>query len=422
MATVKPILRRSKADKDGRCPIWLRISDRYGDQYVSLGRLTDVKKLLKVAPSYWNERQGRVRKGHPHSEQINELIVKHVARAEAEILQRAQEDEYATANQIKEALVPEERGNFLAFAEEHLKALETQDRIGRYRRLKATIGKLREFTKRPAPQPLHFDELTPKLIADFEAFYISQGNKQSTVATNLRDLKTLVNKAIRERKTDAGKNPFAHYRIKQGQAPERTKLSYAEILAIENLLLEPKSGIWHARNVFLFAFYCAGVRFSDVALMTQGRIIAGLDGEPDRLTYRMGKNGKVQSVKITPPARRILSTYLEGPRSEDSFVFPLLEGYDLSSATKLHNARASQNTLVNKNLKEIARLAGIEKPLSTHIARHSFADLARTRGWSIYDISKALQHSSIEMTERYLKAFDSEALDKGMISLFGAKK
>ena len=49
----------------------------------------------------------------------------------------------------------------------------------------------------------------------------------------------------------------------------------------------------------------------------------------------------------------------------------MLEGYDLSTPKKLHNAKASQNALVNKYLKKLAAQAGIDKPLSTHIARHS---------------------------------------------------
>ncbi|MEO1632485.1 MAG: tyrosine-type recombinase/integrase, partial [Bacteroidota bacterium] len=103
----------------------------------------------------------------------------------------------------------------------------------------------------------------------------------------------------------------------------------------------------------------------------------------------------------------------------EAFVFPMLEGYDLSTPRKLHNAKSSQNALVNKYLKKIAALAGIETPLSFHIARHSFADVARTSGWSVYDIKNALQHSSLEKTERYLKGFDSDALDARMDDLFG---
>ena len=99
----------------------------------------------------------------------------------------------------------------------------------------------------------------------------------------------------------------------------------------------------------------------------------------------------------------------------------MLEGYDLSTPRKLYNAIASQNALVNKNLKKVASRAGISCNLSFHIARHSFADIARQKGWDVYLISKALGHSSIKVTENYLKGFDAEALDAEMDSLFSER-
>ncbi len=70
-----PILRPSKKDKRGRCPIWLRISDRDRTQFASLG--------VKVLPSQWNKRQARVRKGHPNADLINKLISKKLAETES---------------------------------------------------------------------------------------------------------------------------------------------------------------------------------------------------------------------------------------------------------------------------------------------------------------------------------------------------
>lgn len=84
MATVTPILRPSKKDKRGRCPIWLRISDRDRTQFASLG--------AKGLPSQWNHGQGRVRKGHPNADLINQLIAKKLVEAEAEILRLKIED------------------------------------------------------------------------------------------------------------------------------------------------------------------------------------------------------------------------------------------------------------------------------------------------------------------------------------------
>lgn len=408
MATVTPVLRASKKDKRGHCPIWLRISDRDCTQFVSLG--------VKVLPSQWNKRQGRVRRGHPNADLINKLISKKLVEAETEILRLKIEDTYATASEIKKVITHEGDVDFFAFADRHVQDLEKRGNIGRQRRLKATLGKLRVF----AGEPLYFDRITVRLLRDFETHcLVKLCNKQSTVATNLSDLRAIINKAVAEGLIEHGVNPFLRFTITQGETPERTKLTPQEVQTIEALDLEEGSLTWHVRNYFLFAFYAAGIRFSDLAMMTQGRILEGDDGIPDRLIYRMGKTGKRQSIKVTPPARRILAQYLTENADPEAFVFPMLDGYDLSTPRKLHNARSSRNTLVNKYLKQIAAQAGIDKPLSTHIARHSFADLARSSGWSIYDISKALRHSSVEMTERYLKAFDSAALDSRMDALFG---
>lgn len=63
-------------------------------------------------------------------------------------------------------------------------------------------------------------------------------------------------------------------------------------------------------------------------------------------------------------------------------------------------------------------LAGIQKHVTTHVARHTFADLARRKGWSVYDISKAMAHSKLRETEVYLANFDHDALDEKLAALF----
>ena len=74
MPTVTSILRRQKKDKRGRCPNWLRISDGNGDRYQSLG--------VKVTPSQWNKRKGRVNSDHPNYHQVNLLLQRKEAEAE----------------------------------------------------------------------------------------------------------------------------------------------------------------------------------------------------------------------------------------------------------------------------------------------------------------------------------------------------
>ncbi len=84
------------------------------------------------------------------------------------------------------------RSKDIVFADRHVQDLEKRGNIGRQRRLKATLGKLRGF----AGEPLYFDRLTVRQLRDFETHcLVKLGNRQSTVATNLSDVRAIINKA-----------------------------------------------------------------------------------------------------------------------------------------------------------------------------------------------------------------------------------
>jgi site-specific recombinase XerD len=85
----------------------------------------------------------------------------------------------------------------------------------------------------------------------------------------------------------------------------------------------------------------------------------------------------------------------------------------------LLNHTNAKNSLLNKYLNKLADMAGITKKLSMHIARHSFANIARQKKANVYDISKALGHSSIKITESYLSSFDTKTQDETMKKVYG---
>ncbi len=406
MAKITPVLWKHKANKKGRSPIYLRIADSTKNRYVSL--------RVYILPSQWNERTGRVRKNHAQSEAINALIAERVAEAEAEILRLQTDRASVSADQLKENLSVSSNGrdDFFAFADEVIADFERRGQIHSHVRFKAILGKFRTYTGEPFP----YDRLTPALLRKYETHLIEHhDNSANTVASNLKAIRTVLYRAIREGHFPQEKNPFFQFKIKQGRS-NRGKLSLSELRTIEALSLQEGSLVWHVRNYFLFSFYCAGIRFSDVAQLRPENIVE--NGNGPRLKYRMSKTDGSKSIKLLPEARAILDPYQVDAEGR-TFLFPMLEGYDLSTPRKLYNAIASQNALVNKNLKKVASRAGITCNLSFHIARHSFAGIARQKGWDVYLISKALGHSSIKVTESYLKGFDAEALDAEMENLFG---
>src|SRR5690606_9364935 len=127
------------------------------------------------------------------------------------------------------------------------------------------------------------------------------------------------------------------------------------------------------------------------------------DGEGWRLHYSMSKTADAFALKVPAPALEIARRYgledepAEGEgRGEDPapFLFPFLQGADLSTPEKLRRVKDSRNVGVNKQLKRVAKKAKVTKDVSFHLSRHSFADLARVRGIDLHTISKALGHSS----------------------------
>ena len=90
--------------------------------------------------------------------------------------------------------------------------------------------------------------------------------------------------------------------------------------------------------------------------------------------------------------------------------------------TALYNDISAKTATLNNNLKKIAELAEIEKHLSFHIARHSFAKLAKDKGTDSGVVQGLLAHSSIKTTEGYMGQFDTRVEDAAMAKIFDEGK
>ena len=283
------------------------------------------------------------------------------------------------------------------------------------------LNKLEAF----AGTPLPFDRLTPAFLRKFEGHLIEElGNKASTVQSNLSTLRAHYRRAMRDEVIPREADPFVVYSPPKAERPERHKLTEGELARIERLELGGTGPaaplIARVRDAFLFSLFCAGIRFGDVATMKVHNLTEEAGGL--RLSYRMNKTKKRATIRLIPQAEAIARAYMLTEKGEakgpEEFLFSMLSSYDLSTPRKRVNAISAQNGFANKCLKQIAEKADVGGNLSFHVARHSFADLARKRGWGVYEISKALAHSGLAITERYLAGFDDELVDSKMSTLF----
>ncbi|MCD4728958.1 MAG: site-specific integrase [Bacteroidales bacterium] len=145
------------------------------------------------------------------------------------------------------------------------------------------------------------------------------------------------------------------------------------------------------RDIFIFQCY-TGLAYSDVERLTPDDVSTGIDGEKWIIIYRQ-KTGGRSPIPILPRALEIINKYQDYPENENS--------------GKLLPVKSNQK--INAYLKEIGDLCGIDKNLSTHLARHTFATtVTLAHGVPIETVSKMLGHSSIRTTQIYSKVIDNK--------------
>lgn len=368
-----------------------------------------LKLMYSVAESQFNAKAKGyqyIRSSHPEHKRINAYIYDKIILAKDVVAGLENEGKTITPAIIRTKILQSKSGDMFLFCEELKTELLKQGHAGNYKKYRTILNSLKDFTKTPE---LYFDQIDSDFLSRYQGFLKEDGNTQTTIHGYVGRIRSLFNKAIQKGIIEPGTSPFINYKIKQGK-PVKARLSIEEISAIESLSIEKDCLMFHVKNTFLFSFYNAGIRISDILLMTWDNIQDG------KLIYTMYKTNRVHSLKLKEKPLQILEIYR---CKNGKYIFPYLsEKYDYSDPMFLHNQIVAKTALVNKYLKQIASDAGIKKKVSTHTARHSFADIARQKTNNIYNLSKTLGHSSIKVTEAYLASFDQAAVDDTLDKMF----
>ena len=351
-----------------------------------------------------------IRQSNPNHKSINKYLDEKIQEAKDAAIALHKEGKSITAQSIKQRISKPKSSSFLEFTANHNADLRKSGNIGNYKKYQALLQKVKDFI---GEMDLQFSDIDVEFLEEFSRFLKKEGNAQSTIHGRMKAIRALMYKAIDRGIIPQSQNPFFSYKLKSGRS-NRTRLTEDEIKLIEDYRPIQDQLIWHVRNAFLFSFYCAGIRASDVILLKWKNF------QNERLVYQMHKTGKIHSIKLIKQAKDILKLY--GPKEPDQYVFPFFKSdIDYTDAKYQHDQIVSKTALINKYLKEIATYVGIDKKISTHTARHSFADIARKKTDNIYNLSKTLGHSNLNITEAYLASFDEDAVDSTIDDVFNDK-
>ncbi|HZJ36119.1 MAG TPA: tyrosine-type recombinase/integrase, partial [Gillisia sp.] len=188
------------------------------------------------------------------------------------------------------------------------------------------------------------------------------------------------------------KDPFYHWKAKWKKV-ERDVLTEAEL----RTMIEKELSIQRleqVRDIFVFCCF-TGLAYVDVQRLSKNHIVLGMDGER-WIKINRSKTDSRSSIPLLPAAEEILAKYADHPITlRNGLLLPVIS-----------------NQKTNAFLKEIADVCGIEKHLTFHLARHTFATtVTLANGIPIEFVSKMLGHQSLKTTQIYAKVIDKKLSD-----------
>ena len=283
-----------------------------------------------------------------------------------------------------------------------------------------SLGKINSATKHKyalqvldgyKPTTMALEAIDLDYLKGLELYLRQRGNKDNSIATRFAIFKAIYNKAVKEGKVAVKQNPFSIYQV--GSLWAKTRKRAIDKDDIQRLIdLEITEGHTTeyrrlAKDLFLFSYFTAGMNFGDIARLRYKDILRG------RVNYSRHKTQKLLSFQLVPMALQILEKYGTAGHGED-YIFPILNRHEHTSPQQIFNRLHKVLRKVNRELKTLGEQIGLEMPLTTYVARHTFATVLKRSGVNIAIISESLGHSDLSTTQIYLDSFENSQIDAAM--------
>ena len=274
-------------------------------------------------------------------------------------------------------------------------------RTGNARSYKDTCNSFFSYQK---DVDLSFKNLNVTLLESYEAHLRGRGNQDSGIANRMRTLRAIYNSAIRNGIVKKDYYPFDKYKISKLKSKGlKRALSRQEIKKMLDVNIVERPDLVEVKNYFTFSYFTRGINFVDMMKLKRESVMG------DKFEYIRSKTKGRFIVKILPPVRTILDYYMSRNSITD-YVFPILLKNDLTPI-QIENRKHKTLSKFNKDLKELAKFAEVDKNVTSYVIRHSFATNSKQIGISTDIISQSMGHSNVNITNSYLKDFEDDIID-----------
>ena len=244
-----------------------------------------------------------------------------------------------------------------------------------------------------------FGDLTTDMMERYEAWLTNRGLQKNTIRFYLRTLNTLLYKAVGEGLLSADQKLFSRVRLSYVPTTKRA-ISEHDLKAIARMPLPPNSTTAFARDIFMFSFYMRGMSFVDIAFLKKTDLHCGL------LEYCRKKTNQHLSVEWERAQQTIVSRYARQTENTP-YMLPIIRKTDGTEYVQCKRMREN----INRSLRKIGESLGLKIPLTTYVARHTWASMARNMDFPLAVISEGMGHRSYKTTQIYLDSIDTSRIN-----------
>lgn len=382
--------KNSKASKNGLIPIYQRITINGIRIELSTSRFVEKTK--------WNTSAGKIKGTSEEARTINsylDILKSKIYETENWMVNNNQ---VINAQTFKNKLlgIDENQRTLIQIFEDHNKKMKElvgkEFSVNTYKKYETTLSHTKEFLKSQySLNDIAIKKVDILFLNNFDYYLRNTKNcNNNSTIKYIRNFGKIIKQSYANGWIE--RDPFLSYRGKVKEV-EREFLSQFEIESLLNKELRIKR-LELVRDMFLFSCF-TGLAYIDVFNLTKSNIGIGIDGEKWIFTHRQ-KTESASKIPILPTTQRLIDKYENHKQClNENRLLPILS-----------------NQKMNAYLKELADICEIEKELTFHIARHTFATtITLSNGVPIETVSKMLGHKSLRTTQHYAKVLDRKVSD-----------
>lgn len=407
-ASITAILRTNRKNKYGEYPVCIRI--------------TKNRKVCLLSTPYsspkkcWDNKIQRPNGKHYDFDELDKYLDGTISEFKKIMKELSDTVDYYSAKQVVDIYSVRNQPSVktstqpqITFKEFYEKLLNRMESKGHYKTKETYVTAVAWLNKFRKIEDVNFKDVTFTFLEDLLAFMVKTKEsenqisfKPNTLFGYFKNYLAIMNKAVAERIITASCSNYKEFKLSQFKiAVNPIAIPIEQMNEIIALKLEPFTSIWNSRNYFVFSFLGSGINLVDIAKLKKENLRDG------RIEYSRSKTEECCKFKLNVKTQEILKYYVG--QTYGDFLFPiLLKDY----TKKQHHGRIKTiSRKVNQDLKEIARVCGIETNLTFYVGRHTCATELKYLGFNDSAIGEGFGHVSERSIKSYLRRLPDQRID-----------